>query len=269
MGIRNRLTLLIVLLIVILGVLPVSAQTPEPEGTPTPSPGPTPSPTPGETRAAITGPEIGENVSGIIAIEGTATAADFRDYMLAFVPDPSPSDVQWQSIQGAVEQQVREDVLGVWDTTGVADGRYILRLTVRHHFTDPTTTEVRVFVANATATPLPQPSTSTPSPPPSSPTPGPSPTSLIEQPPTRTPRAPGPGATPTATPKAAVGAGSPLHPDRLRRAALVGILSALAVFGLFGFYRVARAGMRGELGEAWHRLRSEVFGPLLQLFRRR
>jgi hypothetical protein len=267
MGILKRLILLVILPGIALAALPASAQTPDPEETPspTPSPGPSPTPTPGEARAAITGPEMGDNLSGTVAIEGTATAADFRDYVLEFAPDPSPSDVVWQPIQGAVEQQVRDDVLGVWDTTGVEDGRYILRLTVRHHFADPTTTEVRIFVANATATPQPQPITPTPPAPPGSPTPGPSPTSLIEQPPTRTPRAPGLGTTPTATPGAAVAAGSPLQPDRLRRAAVVGVLSALAVFGLFGFYRVARAGMRGQLGDSWRQFRSEVSG----LFRRR
>jgi hypothetical protein len=212
---------------------------------------------------------MGENVSGVVAIEGTATADDFRDYVLDYVPDPSPSDVQWRPIQGAVEQQVQDDVLGVWDTTGVEDGRYILRLTVNHHFSDPTTTEVRVFVANATATPVPQPGTFTPSPPAGSPTPGPSPTSLIEQPPTRTPRASGPDTTPTATPGAAVATGSPLQPDRLRRAAVVGILSTLAVFGLFGFYRMARAASRGQLGDRWRQFRGEVSGPLRDVFRRR
>jgi hypothetical protein len=267
MGILKRLTVLAILLGVALAALPASAQTPEPEGTPspTPSPGPSPTPTPGEARAAITGPEMGQNLSGVAAIDGTATAADFRDYVLEFTPDPSPSNVQWQPIQGAVEQQVRDDVLGVWDTTGVEDGRYILRLTVRHHFSEPTTTEVRVYVSNATETPVPLPGTPTPPSPASSPTPGPSPTSLIEQPPTRTPRAPGQGSTPTATPGAAVAAGSPLHPDRLRQAAIVGGLSALAVFGLFGFYRLARAGMRGQLGDSWRQFRSEVSG----LFRRR
>ena len=43
-------------------------------------------------QAAILSPADGEQVSGLVPVFGTATAADFARYELAYGPDPNPSD---------------------------------------------------------------------------------------------------------------------------------------------------------------------------------
>jgi len=227
------------------------------------------SPQEGESLAIITEPQENDVLTGTVLIYGTAAGADFRFYQLEYIPDPAPSDTPWTSIQPPVAQQVNNGVLGLWDTTALADGRYLLRLRVMRGDGSEIGDAVSVRIVNATATPTPtlRP-TATITPTPGTPTPGPSPTPLIWQPPTRTPRptvTPG-GPTPTPLPPKA---DSPLRPDRLRQAALDGIKIALGAFGALGIYSLMRAAQRGELRSGWRRLRREVLNPLLNSIRRR
>ncbi len=224
----------------------------------------------GEIVAQLDSPAARSVVSGVVTITGTAIAPGFRFYLLEYNVDPTPSDAPWMPIQAPVSQQARHSVLGAWDTQSLADGRYIIRLTVVYGETGQAAqAQVQVQVSNATPTPRPIPPTSTPSPVPGTPTPGPSPTPLIQQPPTRTPRPPeapagaGAGAAPGASPE------SPLAPDRLRQAAWRGVLLALGGFGLLGAYSLARAAQRGQLRQGWRDFRREVVSPLGDLLGRR
>lgn len=192
-----------------------------------------------QTLVSITSPAVGEVVSGVVQISGTAIDSAFAHYELAYALDPPITEESWISIQPPITQQVRDGILGAWDTTPLVDGRYLIRLRiVRNDEESPTVEEiVRVQVSNATATPLP---TLPPAPSatalPDTPTPGPSPTPLIQQPPTRTPRpTPTPGG-PTATPEPLNLEDSPFRPDRLRHAAVRGGLIALGMFCLLGIY---------------------------------
>jgi hypothetical protein len=191
----------------------------------------------------ITSPAVGEIVSGVVQISGTAIDTDFAHYELAYALDPPINDQSWIPIQPPITQQVRDGILGAWDTTPLVDGRYLIRLRVVRIDEEAEAVEeiVRVQVSNATATPLPTlPPAPSATPLPDTPTPGPSPTPLIQQPPTRTPRpTPTPGG-PTATPEPLNLEDSPFRPDRLRQAAVSGGLITLGVFCLLGLYLLFR-----------------------------
>src|SRR5512135_3683588 len=79
--------------------------------------------------AVITIPQDGATVSGIVPILGTATHPQFLRYELAFAYSPNPTDT-WFTLQEPVKSAVVNDVLGRWDTTGITDGAYTLRLRV-------------------------------------------------------------------------------------------------------------------------------------------
>jgi hypothetical protein len=230
---------------------------------------PTPEPTPVDSRAVITDPGAGKNLSGVAAITGSAFAPDFDSYLLEYAPDPLPTDVEWLSVQPSIEQQVIRGVLGAWDTAEIADGRYILRLTLNRTASDPIVYEVRVQVSNATPTPAP---TLTPQPtdtPRVTVGPGqPTPTPLIQQPPTRTPRPTVTPGGPTATPAPLVAGDSPLRPDRLVDAARRGVWIALIIFGVLGMYGLIRAAVRGTLRDGLLEVQHDVIHPLIDELRR-
>jgi hypothetical protein len=222
----------------------------------------------GTSRVEITSPAPSAVVRGTILVEGTAIDTDFRYYRLDWAPDPPVGGV-WNPIQPPVAQQVRDGVLGLWDTTAVPDGLYLIRLQIIRNDALVPEVQVRVQVANATPTPSPSPTpppTSTP--PPGTATPGPSPTPLIWQPPTRTPRpTEGPG-TPTATPSGPDPANSPFRPERLRGASCTGVWITLGVFVSLGLYSLIRTAVRGQLRVAWWRFRRDTLGPLFARWRR-
>jgi len=237
-----------------------------------------PSPTPtatlqGESRAVITSPGVAERVFGTVQVIGSALDPEFEYYILQFAPDPTPSDVGWADVQPSVVQQVSSGVLGAWDTAGLDDGRYILRLVMYRAGgadEDAVVYEVRVEVSNATPTPMP---TATPTPPtdlfPGIPTLGPSPTPLIQQPPTSTPR-PTLQVLATEVPADEDDESSPFDTERMVRAARRGVLFTVAFFALLGLYWVVRAGFRGTLAEFVAELRRDILRPLAdELFRRR
>jgi hypothetical protein len=109
--------------------------------------------------AVITAPREASIVSGIASIIGTATHPQFQRYELAFGYDPNPTDT-WFSIGEPSTTQIASDVLGRWDTTGIADGVYILRLRVYESdrvFIEAFVREIRIQNSeNETATPSPQ-----------------------------------------------------------------------------------------------------------------
>ena len=78
--------------------------------------------------ATITSPTDGQALRGNVAITGAATHPDFERYELAYGPDPNPNDA-WQVFSGN-NQSVDNGPLGIWNTSVVADGTYIIRLRV-------------------------------------------------------------------------------------------------------------------------------------------
>ena len=79
--------------------------------------------------AAITMPDGGQRVDGMVSILGTATHPVFDHYELHFALDPNPTDT-WFPIVLAGINQVEEAQLGNWDTSSISTGTYMLRLHV-------------------------------------------------------------------------------------------------------------------------------------------
>jgi hypothetical protein len=77
----------------------------------------------------ITSPGGREAVTGLVTIHGTADHPLFIRYDLSFSLDPDPTDT-WFNIGEPVEARVIDDRLGIWDTSGITDGNYRLRLRV-------------------------------------------------------------------------------------------------------------------------------------------
>jgi hypothetical protein len=220
-------------------------------------------------QAEITSPTPDERVSGVVPIAGTAVDPDFAFFRLEYALDTTQADLTWVEIQAPVAQQVRDGVLGLWDTTLVSDARYLLRLQVIRGDESVIEDQIAVRVINATPTPTATSSpTPSPTPPPGTPTPGPSPTPLIQQPPTRTPRPAVtlPGPTPTAVPDLS---NTLFQPGALSQAALSGARITVGIFILIGLYGLIRTAVRGQLREAlWH-FRREVINPLVDGLSRR
>jgi hypothetical protein len=77
--------------------------------------------------ATIVTPPSGESLNGAVEITGTADIANFAFYKYEYI-SLTPGSV-WRAI-GAGTQPVRDDELGIWDTTLVLPGEYALRLVV-------------------------------------------------------------------------------------------------------------------------------------------
>jgi hypothetical protein len=82
-----------------------------------------------EPVAEITAPAEGGGLSGVVQIRGSALSQPFTRYEVAFAYDPNPRST-WFSIGEPGLTPVRDGVLTRWDTTGIADGVYVLRLRV-------------------------------------------------------------------------------------------------------------------------------------------
>ena len=189
----------------------------------------------------MTTPLEGATVSGVVLILGTATHPQFQRYDLAFGYSPNPTDT-WFSIQDPAQTQVVNDILGRWDTTGIADGTYSLRLRVywsERAFTEAFVKGMRV--QNATPTPpppAPQAVTPTPQARVSSATP------VIVLPPTSTPR-PTTAVVSANTGNRAGGAlPSWLDTQTMARAIGDGAILTGIVFVILGLYAGLRAALR-------------------------
>jgi hypothetical protein len=221
------------------------------------------------SRVEILRPASTEIISGTIQIIGTAVDPAFSHYEVAWAFDPAIND-QWQDIQPPVSQQVRDGVLSLWDTTPLPDGLYLLRLRLVRSDETMLETQVRVQIANATATPIPTDiPTATATLLPGPPTAGPSPTPLIQQPPTRTPRPSQTPGGPTATPTSVLLENSPFQPQRLQSAACTGVWMTLGVFLFLGVYGMIRSAIRGQLRANWWSFRRDVLNPVLQRSKRK
>ncbi len=77
-------------------------------------------------QVAFSAPEEGAQVSGTVEIKGTADAPNFGFYKYEMA---RPGAALWLTI-GAGRQPVRDGLLGLWDTTTLPPGEYVLRLVV-------------------------------------------------------------------------------------------------------------------------------------------
>jgi 1A family penicillin-binding protein len=110
--------------------------------------------------ALISNPQDGASVRGVITLEGSAVAANFRHYQVELGQGTNPGT--FMVVLGPVGQLVEQGVLGTLDTTQVENGPYTLRLVVVDSTGGAIEARTRVLVDNAaTATPVP---TDTPTP---------------------------------------------------------------------------------------------------------
>ena len=79
--------------------------------------------------ANITTPRDGDEVHGLVTIIGSAFHPSFEFYDLAFAYPDDPTNT-WFQIGDQVESPIREGELGIWDTSGISEGEYQLRLRV-------------------------------------------------------------------------------------------------------------------------------------------
>ena len=79
--------------------------------------------------AEITVPEPGSSVQGIVTVRGSANHPSFASYDLAF-SYPEDSTGTWFAIGPSVTSPVVDGALGLWDTSQISPGRYVLRLRV-------------------------------------------------------------------------------------------------------------------------------------------
>ena len=179
-------------------------------------------------QSVISSPEPNETVRGVVVIRGTATIANFQFYKVEFGRGANPTD--WHLIGSTHPNVVINGVLAQWDTTGLPDGAYTLRLTVVKNDGNYTEYPVQgIIVANKRPTetptsPLPE-ETATPTPPP-----GPTITLAILQP-TAALAPP----TPTPTPERPLRGSLPELPvSSWRDAFLMGAGTMLAIFAVLG-----------------------------------
>lgn len=74
----------------------------------------------------ITAPKSGEVISGTITLTGTASVSNFGFFKYEFAP---LGTTNWVTIS-AGDKTVKNDKLGDWDTTPVANGDYFLQLVI-------------------------------------------------------------------------------------------------------------------------------------------
>jgi hypothetical protein len=102
----------------------------------------------------ITAPATGDTLVGTVTISGTAASPNFDHYELAFAYDPNTTDT-WFEVVPPSNTPVTNGQLGTWDTTGITDGTYMLRLRVYNTgSTAPTDVIVRnLVIGNNAPTP--------------------------------------------------------------------------------------------------------------------
>jgi 1A family penicillin-binding protein len=76
----------------------------------------------------ITAPRSGAGVGGQVTITGNAAATNFDYYTVEYGAGPAPAN--WVAINGQTTMSVRDGVLAIWNTNGLPEGPYTLRLTV-------------------------------------------------------------------------------------------------------------------------------------------
>jgi membrane peptidoglycan carboxypeptidase len=81
----------------------------------------------GNEYAAILLPREGQKVAGVVQVLGRATSPDFQGYLLEWGIGEDPEN--WVSIVNN-PNEVQTGTIGAWNTAGLPDNKYTLRLTV-------------------------------------------------------------------------------------------------------------------------------------------
>ena len=201
----------------------------------------------------VISPASGDAVRGRISITGSAFIPQFQFYKVEMAAGASPPDSAFRNLAGDVHRNaVQSGVLDSWDTTGVPDGTYSLRLTVvdqRGNFPCPPMT-VRIVVSNRAPANTPTPEiTDTPTPGATG-SPSPQVTGAATRPVAPTIALPASAARSTDTVTATTSVSGTLGTARqllnldflpeVGVACVLGAVTMGAVFALFGVFSIAR-----------------------------
>jgi membrane peptidoglycan carboxypeptidase len=129
----------------------------------------------GQSPVAITAPRDGDRVSGVVAVSGKADTPGFTAYRLEFAQNPP---LAWTLINRSETRQPGGG-LGFWNTAGLPDGTYTVRLVLEDKDRGELSTFITVRIGSGASTPVTGPR--------GAPTPKPSPTPRFILPPTPTP----------------------------------------------------------------------------------
>jgi hypothetical protein len=115
----------------------------------------------GEKVALIMGPTGSDRITAgqTVQVVGSAYVDDFAKYTLDVGQGDTPAT--WSPITDGRAQAVDKALLGVWNTTGLAAGRYRLRLRVFDSFNNAQESAPLIVNVSPPATPTPQ-ATATP-----------------------------------------------------------------------------------------------------------
>ncbi|MBN2003336.1 MAG: hypothetical protein JXA21_08265 [Anaerolineae bacterium] len=227
-----------------------------------------------QANLSITSPTEGSTLSGTVSIQGTATHSNFESYGVLYATGSNvTAETNWRldlPITWNVRSMVVNGELGVWDTTQVPNGQYVLALVVYEvgntnpnvHFVNNLTVfnQEATPTPEVTETPTPDPN-ATPTPDPLQPAAGVTPAvATVELPPTGTPR-------PTATLAPDVASSEEddeegfnpadiLSGAAIKEAFVTGVWLAIFLYAMGGIYVLAKAAVRYYLRQMRRRQRS-------------
>ncbi len=223
----------------------------------------------------ITSPVEGSTLSGLVSVQGTATHSNFESYGVLYATGSTvTAETNWRldlPINWNVRSMVVNGELGVWDTTQVPNGPYVLALVVYEvgntnpnvHFVNNLTVANQEMTPTpeVTETPTPDPN-ATPTPDPLQPVAGVTPiVATVELPPTMTPN---PTATisPNATPTEEEDEDEGINPAdilsgaAIKEAFVTGVWLAVFLYVIGGLYLLTKAAVRYYLRQMRRRQRS-------------
>jgi hypothetical protein len=114
---------------------------------------------------AVTSPQAGQAVQGVVTVNGTSAADGFLSAEISFAYSGDATGTWF--LVAASGQPVTDGTLAVWDTTAITDGTYTLRLRVTladGSYLDALVPDLRVRNYTPTETPIPPTPSITPSP---------------------------------------------------------------------------------------------------------
>ncbi len=112
--------------------------------------------------ARIISPTDGQTISGMVQVTGAASAASFNRYQLEFASAAAPTS--FSIISGPTTVPQTSGLLGQWNTTSVANGTYVLRLSMFSNSGGYLYRTITVNVNNVAPTAIPQPTVNFPQP---------------------------------------------------------------------------------------------------------
>ena len=99
-----------------------------------------------DPEVAITFPPPGGHIGGQVEILGNARGGNFANYRLEYGSGPTP--IQWTQIGPEHGAQHENGLLEVFNTEGLEEGQYTLRLTVRYHDGNQRVWDAQVTIDN-------------------------------------------------------------------------------------------------------------------------